>query len=74
MAKVGAIQVQVSVVTPERLAAALVRVGPADIEAMAWSPIAKPERYIGDPDNNVLAEDPYPMASLARAILRELER
>jgi len=57
--------------TPEELAAALQRIGPAEIESMAWSPLARPSVYIGDPDENVLADDPYPMASLAAAILEE---
>lgn len=68
------VNVTVAVLTHERLAAALARVGAGDIEKMAWSPFAFPERYIGDEDENVLAEDRFPMASLAAAILRELER
>lgn len=73
MAKAGSIQVLVSVVTQERLAAALARIGSGDIEEMCWSPFEHPIRYIGDPDENVQAQDAYPMASLARAILRALE-
>jgi hypothetical protein len=60
-------------VRTKELADALQRIGAAEIERMAWSPFERPERLIGDPDENVLAEDEYPMASLARAIIRELE-
>lgn len=74
MAKTKSIVVTVSVLTTDRLARALQRIGPGEIERMAFSAFARPERYIGDPADNVLAEDPFPMASLADAILRELDR
>jgi hypothetical protein len=55
----------------DRLARALRRVGASDIEQMAWSPLAYPIVYEGDPALNVIREDPFPMASLARAIAAE---
>jgi hypothetical protein len=59
-------------ITERTLADALARLGPARVERLAWSPFAYPERYIGDPDENVLVEDEYPMASLAAAIIAHL--
>lgn len=59
--------------TPEALAAALSSIGASDLDRMVWSPFEFPERRVGDPDDNIAAEDPYPFASLARAILQSLE-
>jgi hypothetical protein len=64
-------------ITEEELASALARLGPADIEQMAWSPFAydNGENIYADddPDGLVPLEDEYPMQSLARAILHEAQ-
>lgn len=74
MASAGKMTLTVQVLTAERLAAALQRIGPGDIEEMAFTKLTIPAQYIGDEAENVIADDPYPMASLAAAIMRELGR
>lgn len=61
-------------ITVEQLAHALAIVGPSEIEQMAWSPLWQRQ---GDDaeldDDHDLVDDPYPMASLARAIFLQLD-
>jgi hypothetical protein len=58
----------------ERLALALNRIGAADIEEMAWSPLRHPIEFEGNPELNIHRDDPYPMASLSAAIITEYRR